>query len=249
MGKLSDSAIESLFGGKPESKPKKKAARKLSASEKRLRKLKCFDRVDEMVREGVALAEVARFIQEESEELVSLTGGAVRQILVTYRDDLPPAELVTTIVPKDQYADRALARQERKLSEGLNELDEMAVVYDLAKQRVRRGVAQERRFNTYNKDVGKDVERLGQLLSLRAQLKMDLGIDIRHLGRIETGELDEDKVEGIVGKRLMGVFTSPEKRRRIVDAARIFSEMEEKIGPARLRKFLDGMKLQPDVSA
>lgn len=179
-----------------------------------IRSLRCFPRVRQKVLEGWPSMAVARFIQEDCGEALNVSTEVVAGWVTRYRNSLPPAELATPVLPKVMF-DKA-----QELVEGLDELEELHKLYKIQIDRVKLGYEKEKTIGVLMPTMANEIRQAKDILNTSAQLKMDLGIDDRHIGKIDVeGQIKADLGEAFESAALQAVLSDPESRYRVLNAA------------------------------
>lgn len=163
------------------------------------------------MRMGWSSAELVKFIQIESKELVTLSTGYVRKMLDDLRRAIPPAELMMT-TQNTMVAMNAA----NKVSIGLNELDELNKLYEMQMNRIKIDVDNETKINKLFQTTGREIFYAMKILKQSSDLKMDLGIAKRQLGEVAvtatSGIQISDRYNDGIGK----VMTDPDSRRKVL---------------------------------
>jgi hypothetical protein len=177
---------------------------------KRLRELTCFPEVDARIRKGWPLRSLAIYIQEECGEYTDITFQSLITTLNDYRKSLPPAELVKDTMPE------IYAEAERKMREGLDEIEEYEDLYWLQRDRIAIDYASEKKINKLFKTTVREVVAAAEILKMSADLKMDLGINQRQLGKLNIDANLMAEVRNKYGKSpIINVINNPSSRRKI----------------------------------
>lgn len=168
--------------------PKAKAAyrvkpRSRDASTKfsKLKSLKCFNEVHQRILDGWPLSKVATYVQQERQEYTDVTNGSLIAVLQEYRAALPPTVLLskTPLLP-------TFGKAMDQLEEGLDELAELERLYKIQMERIQIDFEKEKQIKKLLTSMTPEIRAAKDLLTARAQLKMDLGLDDRHLGTAEV---------------------------------------------------------------
>jgi len=200
---------------RPVSRERKKAAA--------LKDCRCFDEVERRLRMGHSSAKLVAFIQEDSEELTHLSPGYIRKMIDEHRKTIPPADLALT------STNTTVSMQaNRKLANGLNELEELEVLYTAQKKRIDIEMGNEVKINKLLPQTGREIFYAMKILKQSADLKMDLGIAKRQLGEVSvTGhasvQIGERYHDG-VGR----VMADPDSRRKVLGMVQTLAALSEK---------------------
>lgn len=195
---------------------------------KKLRALRCFNEVYERIVQGWAPSELARFIQQDRSEYTEVAQVTLMQQINKFRATIPPAVLVNKRMPKEMQ--RAIAEVE----DGVDELKELCDLYRLQRKRMDMDHAIEERMKKSLSTMTNEVRVAKELLTAIADLKMDLGLNTRHLGQMDA-ELEIKDAGDVFGKEsVREVMKDPEKRRKVLNIAERLLAL-----PARTQKARD----------
>lgn len=183
----------------------------------RLRNLACFPEVHSRLLGGMPLVEIARFIQEDAQEYRDISRSHLEDLLSDFRGEMPKTELLSVRMPE------AMVKAKEALDQGVNELAELGTLYRLQHERILLDVAHEKKIGKMFKTTGPEIFIAMRILKNMAQLKMDLGIDQRHLGKLEVKE-DRTETKTIraelvarYGKdEIAKVMSDPTSRRKVL---------------------------------
>jgi hypothetical protein len=176
----------------------------------KLRGLRCFNIIDKMIRDGYALTQVAEFIQVESGEYTDVQRDSLSELLRNYRSSLPPAEIVS-IHQSRNFLDAA-----RNLKDGVKVLDELEYLYRLQKLRIEHFVGKEEETGVMTKAMSREMDSARMLVDKIHTVRLDLGMDERHLGTLTIQAEAIAAAEERYGGRVAEVLRNPEKRRRVL---------------------------------
>lgn len=193
----------------------------------KLRAMKCFEEMHERVRQGWPLSELARWIQEDKEEYLSVTRPGLLTVLQNYRAKIPPGELVAQRLPKDHQ------KAVEKLEKGVDEVQELEELYRIQMSRVKIDVETESAINKLLPSLTQEIKEARSILESLAGMKMELGINTRapeeHNVNVEVdvdARLDADL--GTFGSEsVQQVLDSPEKRRRVTGVVDRFLRLSQ----------------------
>jgi len=200
---------------RPVSRDRKKAAA--------IKDLRCFEEVERRLRMGHSSTQLVGFIQEENEELVHLSANYIRKMLDEHRKSIPPADLAFS----SQNTSVAMMAN-RRLSNGLNELEELESLYTKQKRRIEIEMSNEEKINKLLPQTGREIFYAMKILKQSADLKMDLGIAKRQLGEVSvTGQASvqiADRYHDGVGR----VMADPDSRRKVLGMVQTLAALSEK---------------------
>lgn len=177
----------------------------------RLRSIKCFELVHQKVLEGYPMAEIARFIQDERKEYADITRGSLMALLNDYRNSIPKAELISKRMP------RMFEKAQKVVEKGLDELKELEKLYEKQMERIDIDITTEKKISKLMPSMTQEVRAAREILESYAQIKMDLGINTRHIGRLEVdGQISADMTARYGSEAVGRVLDSPESRRKVL---------------------------------
>jgi len=205
---MSDLPPVSDKAGKRRVRPVSRVADKFE----KLRSLSCFTEVHEMLITGWPLAEVAKFIQKQHGEYTDIEEIALIFVLQQYRKSLPPAALLSqTLVP-------TFAKAAESVRQGLNVLDELTALYQIQMKRIGIDHENEKHIKKLIPTMTQEIREARSILESMQKLKLDLGLDERHLGTIQLAGVAD--VSARYGKPSVAkVLADPNATRRLVDLA------------------------------
>jgi hypothetical protein len=179
----------------------------------RLRDLKCFAEAHDRLAQGWPCPEVARFIQDLKGEYTNVTRVGLINILKNYRKTIPAAELAMHKVPKD------VQRAVELVEEGMDELVEMQKLYRLQMNRVDIDMQTEAKINKLLPSMTQEIRTAREILNNYAQLKMDLGLSKRQLGKLDVDARVVAEAVVRYGDTVGEVIQNPESRRKVLGLA------------------------------
>lgn len=203
-----------------DSKPPKVQRPKIASLSKyrkfaKLRGLRCFHTIDKMIRDGYQISQIAEYIQVEAGEYTDVTRESLANILSKYKADLPPAE-IASINRSRNFLDAA-----RNVQEGVKVLDELEYLYRVQKNRIEYFVGQEEDNGVMSRSMSREIDAARLLVEKIHTVRMDLGMDERHLGTLTIQAEAIAAAEERYGDRVAAVLRHPEKRRRVLTAMEI----------------------------
>lgn len=176
----------------------------------RLRSLKCFDEVHSRILHGFALADVVRFIQQEKCEYTDVEPSSLNSLLVDYRKSLPAAVAISKTNPI--FCGKAVVEVQDKL----DELEELNKLFALQMSRLDIDLTNEQTIKKLLPTTAREIELARHILETSAQLKMDLGLDDRHIGSLDINADISAAVEKRFGGAVGKVMADPNSRRKIL---------------------------------
>lgn len=179
-----------------------------------LRNLACFQEVHEKLLDGWTTQDIVRFVQTERGEATDISEQALHQRIREYRDDLPPALLASRRM--SQYIGNAVER----VRQGIDELAELENLYRLQMERVNIDFTHEKNMKKLLPSVTQEIRTAREILGSIADLKMDLGLNNRHLGTVGIdAHLTAHVEEKFGSSEISAVFANPERRQRLLGVA------------------------------
>lgn len=185
----------------------------------RLRALKCFKEVHQRLLEGWSPGKLAAFIQDDQKEYTDVGRASLEAQLGEYRASLPPGELVKERLP------RFHAEQAQKVQEGFDELAEMESLYKMQLERISIDLKTEKTIGKLMPSMTQEMRAAREILSDIAQLKMDLGVNERHLGKMEVETQVIADVTQRYDSNVGAVMAQPESRRKLLGIAERFMSL------------------------
>lgn len=179
----------------------------------RLRGLKCFKEVHQRLTEGWAVSRVAQFVQEDQKEYTDIGRPSLEAQLNEYRASLRPGEVVKERLP------RFHAEQAAKVEAGFDELAEMEKLYRMQLERIEIDLKTEKNIGKLMPSMTQEIRAAREVLSDIAQLKMDLGVNERHLGKMEVETQVVAEITKHYDSNVAGVMAKPESRRKLLGIA------------------------------
>ena len=180
----------------------------------KLRAISCFPEVHDRICKGWPLSDTAKYIQEECGEYTDAVHATLVKVLQNYRDSIPPGERAKYALPK-AHRD-AIAEVE----EDIDEVKELIKLYRRQEQRMDIDGKVEKSIGKLLPTMTQEVRATAEILNRIAQIKMDLGVNERHLG---TVDVEANLIAGVdqkyAGTDVSTVLSDPKKRRRLLSIA------------------------------
>jgi hypothetical protein len=176
---------------------------------KKLRACPSFPEAKARLLAGVPPTRVAVYMHECGDYL-SLTLPNLVTTLCAYRRTLSSMELVATCDPKFVQDAKGV------ISDAMDEMEELAAIYKIQKERIVQGRDLEKKIGVLNKSLGNEVRIAGEILRTSATIKEQLGLadatphDIAPTHRYDT--------RARFGERVAGVIEDPGKRNKVMGA-------------------------------
>jgi hypothetical protein len=173
--------------------------------------------VHDRVLAGWPVSAVASFIQKDRREYLDVSIEYLKDIVHSYRDSLPPGEVVSRRIP--QFFMKAMD----KVEEGLDELKELENLYRLQLGRIEIDLAIEKKIRKLVPTMTQEIREARNILESIAQLKMDLGLKDRHLGSVDVDAALVTDLKGKYGSESVSrVLGNPESVRKVLGLAEQF---------------------------
>lgn len=204
---------------RPPLRPVSREHRKAAA----LKDCRCFEEVERRLRMGWSSKELANFIQKEEGELANLSERYVRKMIDEHRKSIPPAELALTT----QNTNVAMQANKR-LSNGLNELEELESLYKKQKRRIEIEMKNEENINKLLPQTGREIFYAMKILKQSADLKMDLGIAKRQLGEVAVTGAAAVQISARHGDEIGQVMSDPDSRRKVLGMVHLLTGLGAK---------------------
>ena len=189
----------------------------------KIRALNCFESVHQRILDGCDSPSIAKFIQEEREEYLDAARTTVISALNYYRSSLPPGELVAKRLPG------AFNDAVKKLHKTVDEVKELEWLTRFQKRRLRIDGDTETKINKLLPTMTQEVRAHVEVLRTLASVKMDLGLNKRHLGSLEV---DATLVADVVGRygtaNVAKVLQSAESRQKVMGVAERFLALAQR---------------------
>lgn len=177
----------------------------------KLEAMRCFGEVRKMLSHGVSTTRVAKIVQEEHGEYDDVKRASLERILRDYRsEEISVGEKAAKNLPST-FEDEI-----DEMGERLDVIDEMKELYRLQVDRVQMNVDKEQDMETLLKDTRKEIRTAQDLLESIADLKMEMGIEERNLGKLEIEASVADQAEDVMGEA-MPSLTDPSKRNQLAE--------------------------------
>ena len=189
----------------------------------KLRALKCFEEVHQHILDGWSPNEVAKFIQEEQGEYLESSRANLIWAVKQYRSSIPPGELVERRMPA------AFNSAAKKLEKGVDEVKELEWLSMFQKRRLKIDANTEKKINKLLPSMTQEVRAHVEVLRTLASVKMDLGVNKRHLGSLEVdATLLADVTARYGTSSVARVLQSSESRQKVMGVAEKFLALAAK---------------------
>ena len=191
---------------------------------KKLRATGCYQEVYGRICAGWPLAQVARFIQEERREYLTISRHGLEQQLAEFRKQMPPGDLVQKRFPD------VFEEAKSKVEESIDELSELEELYRIQMHRIGVDFATEKGINKLMPSMTGEIREARNLLETMANLKMEMGV----LSRASRGVAVNVEVEATLTDDVMAKFgdgavgkvlQDPESRRKVMGVVERFLKL------------------------
>lgn len=180
-----------------------------------LRDLDCFNELHKrLIEDGFSLRKTAEWLQKEKQLFTDYTQAKLVNLLHYYRQSVPTTERVK---PVGKAVENAL----EELAEGIDELKELTRLYQVQAKRIEIDFNTEKNIRKLLPTMSQEIRTAREILSASAQLKMDLGLNERHLGTVdvETTVTEEVTEKYADTPAVAAVLESGESRRKVLSLA------------------------------
>jgi len=181
---------------------------------RRIKQLRCFAAVHEMLCCGYPVSHVAEYIHKQGEYKTAKLNSLTQQLQL-YRRDILPADILTTRRPhvivsaREQYTDK------------LQELRRLDVQFEALLYRFDLEHARERELGVTNMCVDRIQHAIYDCIKLMHQIKMDLGISgQRHLGTLTVSAERLEEIRQKYGEGASRAMADPVSRARVLSVLR-----------------------------
>ena len=215
MSKLFDGKIKL----KSSHKKKRTVKKKVSSRFQRLEAMPCFEEIKDRIVAGWSSPKIANFIIEEKQDAFSeldISEVTLENWIYDYKKKIASTEIISR-------SPQALEKVEKRIEKTLDEVDELKDLYSIQKNRIDIDVGTEKKIGKLFKGTGQEIKIAADMLRASAEMKMDMGLVKRNLGKIELDQtLLADFSEKYGKKDLSNVLANPEKRRKIIGLVEMF---------------------------
>jgi hypothetical protein len=180
---------------------------------RQIEKLKCFDQVKALLLSGRPATRVAAAIHEQFGEMKDHEHGTLVAYLLAYRRTLSAMELAKVTQP--QFVSDAMD----KIDQGLDELAELAEIFQIQKSRIIQGNELEKNLKVLNRTLGNEVRIATEMLRTSHQMKVELGARSGG-GSVHMNPAVAYDVQSRYGEKVARVMADPSKRTRVLEAAK-----------------------------
>lgn len=203
----------------------------------RIRSLKCYDDVHDMITTGWPLAEIAKYIQGTKKEYKDVEELSLIYILQAYRRSLPASTLVKRLP-------RAFEKASQEVRDGLDVLAELSKLFEIQMERVGIDHALEKAAKKLIPSMTQEVREARSILTDIQKMKMDLGLDERHLGTLQLDSGASEEVQTRYGKSsVRRVLEDPTSSRKVLSLVERFVQVSS------TREDLDAMPEEDEEEA
>lgn len=179
----------------------------------RIESLECFPKVKELLLAGRPATRIAKTIQGDFGEWTDIKESSLVVYLISYRKSLSAMELAKTTQP--QFVSDAMD----KIGQGLDELAELAEIFEVQKGRIMMGHTMEKNLKVLNRTLGNEVRIAAELLRTSHQIKADLGAAGSGNG-MKADPSVHYNISSRFGESVARVMSDPSKRTKVLEAAK-----------------------------
>jgi len=169
---------------------------------------------------GVTPTRVARWMHEQG-DYTDIPVRSLAATLCAYRRTLSARELIATREPQ------FVAEAKDEVNSGLDELQELAAIFAIQKNRVVMGHELESKLKILNKSLGNEVRIAGELLRTSMTIKQSLGLASGGDADRRGDPTFKHDVRSRYGERVAQVLENPGKRNRVLNVVSSLLEAAE----------------------
>lgn len=211
---------------------KKRSSRLISRAGnkfKRLRATKCFNDFRDRLLAGWSLEQLAEFIQEDKKELTDVLKATLISQIRSYRATIPPGDFISQTPPANMVQQRMLPVHNRMITamrQGMDELVELEHLYQRQLERIEIDTRVEKEQKKLIPSMTQEIRIAKEILDSSAKLKMDLGLQKRHLGVMETeARLIQDVGQKYGDARVVEALKDSQSRQRLAGVVAAFERL------------------------
>lgn len=180
----------------------------------RLSKLNCFDEFYSRLLQGWDAAALAKYIHEIARECPDIRRTTLVEYIKKYRMSIPKTDLLQKA--SEVKAASLLTKAIANVQEGLDEVQELESLYRLQLERIHIDFATEKKIRKLMPTLGNEVKIAKEILGKLADMKMDLGITDRHIGKMEVETRVSSEMESKYGAGVSRVLEDPASRQKFL---------------------------------
>lgn len=219
---------------------RRRVNRRKKAKFVKLHELVCFKEVEERVRSGWPISQIADFVQKERGEYTDVARESLMKTLTLYREQKGKTELLQARMPEkvEQWV--------KESEDAVDEVKELAKLFKLQMARINIDATNEKTIKKLFKTLGQEVFFATKILQTSAAIKMDFGLIKRAPTEIDAnvGILSMDVVAHFGSDAVKKVVADPIARRKVVSLVERMAKMEAE----RQRQLTEGEKvLDPEA--
>jgi hypothetical protein len=125
--------------------------------------------LDERIKHGFSLPDIARWLQEDKTECGDLSRDSLVTTLYRYREDMKPMDVAQRLLPS------VIKDAKIEIERQVDELEELQKLYHLQRERIELGSQFEKTTRVLNKYMTQEIAQAAMILMKRHEIKMDLG--------------------------------------------------------------------------
>jgi len=192
---------------------KKKIKKKVEDKFVRIKALKCYDQVEEMLYAGFPCSAIADYVQVRMREYLDVSRMALTEMLNYYRRTMNDGRVVKGTLP------RLFVRAEKNFSNKMKELERLEDQYKAIQYRFDILHGEERMHGRINPEVDKVNKSMLDIISRMHGIKMDLGlVGSRDLGTVTVSAERVELIKEKYGENAAKAFSNPVSRGRVLAA-------------------------------
>jgi len=189
-------------------------ARAIQKREKftKIKKLRCFEQVHEMLAYGCPAPHVAKFVREQG-EYKDVTSASLINILKRYRAEILPVDVLTTRQP------HIIIEAKKAYTDKLEELRRLDVQYEALVYRFDLMHSRERASGLIDQAVDRIQRSILDVIKAMHVIKMDLGISgQRNLGTLHVSAERLEEIRAKYGDKASKAMANPVSRAKVMSA-------------------------------
>lgn len=162
---------------------------------------------------GIPPSKIAEWIQGKG-FCTDIKKTSLQRHIYIFRNRLPKGEFL-----KEEHRGIYM-KAKKELDKKMSEVEEMAEIYKLQRERVNVDVETEKKIGKLFSTTHKEIELCMNILRASAEMKMDLGLEERQLGKFGVESKYILEAQALNDEEAQEVFNDPKSRRRVLNVAR-----------------------------
>lgn len=164
----------------------------------------------QMILDGYPLPQIATYIQQEAGEYKDVTHPTLVNALERFKLDEVPAEAMVRKDPK-RYLEAV-----KQIKDSVNVLNELEGMFRIQKARIEKFCEDEEESQVMKPNISREFDAARNILDEIHSVRMDSGMDERHLGTLKLQAEATIVAEERYGSDVAEVLKDPERRRKIL---------------------------------